>query len=309
MIPTRVTPIALAIAAAAASAAAQPETARAVAPAPPAPYSVPWLLRSTAPTSVVRIDQTVAFADSAPASASATTAVTSLLATYKASPRWVPIVRQAWIRQSVSEGSTALGGKAFSNPLAGVTYVRPLGGPWRLAVLAASTVPLGSGGGDSPDPEAAAAIAAAVPARSAMDNALFAVNYWTLVTGADVSRVTPGLTLQAEATVFQLTRVRGPQSQDPRRTNLTLGLHAGRFVHRRVSVAAEARMQRWMTEAAPVRADAAAREQFTFALGTRLHLKAGDRWLRPGLSYTRALDAPMSRRHYGIVQLDLPIVF
>lgn len=292
---------------AAANATAQP--AAGAAANRPAPYSLPWLLRSTAPATVVRVDETLAFSDSAPAGTSATTAVTSLLATYKASPRWVPVFRLSWIDQSVSAGSTALGGRAFSNPLAGVSYVRPLGGPWRSSLLLSSTVPIGSGGGDSPDRQAAAAIAAAVPARSAMDNALFAVNYWTVIAGAGVSRVTPALTLQAEVTVLQLNRVRGPETQDAHRTNFTTGLHAGHFFTPRLSVGAEIRMQRWMTDAAPVRADAAAREQVTFAIGPRLHFKAGQRWLRPGLSYTRALDAPMSRRHYDIVQLDLPIVF
>lgn len=290
---------------AAAVASAQPDAA----PSRPAPYSLPWLLRSTAPVTVVRIDETLAFSDGTPAGASATTAVTSLTATYKASPRWVPLFRQSWAHQSVSNGSAALGGRGFSNPLAGVSYVRPLGGPWRSSVMLASTVPIGSGGGDSPDPRAAAAIAAAVPARSAMDNALFAVNYWTVVGGAGVSRVTPELTLQAEVTVLQLTRVRGPQTQDAHRTNFTAGLHAGHFVTPRVSVGAEIRMQRWMTDAAPVRADAAAREQVTFAVGSRLHFKAGTRWLRPGVSYTRALDAPMTRRHYDILQFDLPLAF
>jgi hypothetical protein len=292
---------------AAASASAQP--AAGAATNRPAPYSLPWLLRSTAPVTVFRVDETLAFSDSTPATASATTAVTSLLATYKASPHWVPVIRQSWAHQSVSNGSSAREGGAFSNPLAGVSYVRPLGGPWRSSLMLASTVPIGSGGGDSPDPQAAAAIAAAVPARSAMDNALFAVNYWTVIAGADVSRVTPGLTLQAEVTVFQLTRVRGPETQDAHRTNFTTGLHAGHFFSPRLSVGAEVRMQRWMTNAAPVRADDAAREQLTFAIGPRLHFKAGKRWLRPGLSYTRALDAPMSRRHYDIVQLDLPIAF
>jgi hypothetical protein len=178
-----------------------------------------------------------------------------------------------------------------------------------MSAFLASTIPVGGGGGDRPSPTAAAAIAAAVPARSAMDNALFAVNYWTLIGGLGVARITRGATLQAEATVLQLDRVRGPASQDAHRTNFTAGLHAGRFVSRRLSVGAELRMQRWMTDAAPVRGDARAREQVTFGIGPRLHLNLGRHWLRPGLAYSRALDAPMKARGYDILQLDVPFAF
>jgi len=32
-------------------------------------------------------------------------------------------------------------------------------------------------------------------------------------------------------------------------------------------------------------------------------------WLRPGLSYTRALDDAMAKKGYDILQLDLPFAF
>jgi hypothetical protein len=212
-----------------------------------------------------------------------------------------------WIRNSPGGGGAS--GTAVSNPLLGANYVRPLANGWRLTLFGAATLPIGSGGGDAPDPRAAAAIARAVPARSAMDNALFAVNYFTVIGGAGAARVTPGLTLQAEATVLQLFRVRGPDSQDVRRTNLTVGLHAGRFLSRRVSVGAELRMQRWLTDAAPVRQNLDARETITAAVGPRLHFRLGKRWLRPGVSYTRALDDPLRDQGYGIFQLDVPLAF
>lgn len=275
------------------------------APPRPAPYSLPWLLRSTAAASVVRVDETLAF--STTGGTSATTAVTSVTATVKARPRFVPVFRQSWVRHD--PGAGAASGGAFSNPLLGASYIRPLGGPLRLNAFLSSTIPIGTGGGTAPSRTAAAAIAAAVPARSAMDNALFAVNYWAVIAGADVARVTQHLTLQAEATVFQLTRVRGPETQDAHRTNLTMGVHAGHFLSPRVSLGAELRMQRWMTDAAPVRADRAAREQLTVSVGPRFHFKSGRRWLRPGIAYTRALDDPMSKRSYDVLQVDLPVVF
>jgi hypothetical protein len=258
---------------------------------------------------VVRLDETVAFSTDPATGADTDTAVTSLIATWKLTPRWVPVFRQSWVRRGVSSGVPGTG-SAFSNPLLGVSYVRPLRGRWRMAAFLSSTVPAGSGGGDTPDAAQAAAIAAAAPARSAMDNALFAVNYWTVIGGLDLTYLAPEVSLQAEVTVLQLTRVRGPDTQDSSRTNFTAGIHAGHFFSPAVSLGAEFRVQRWLTNAAPVRSDPAAREQFTFGIGPRLHLKVGDSgWFRPGLSYTRALDDPMAAKNYNIVQIDLPYAF
>lgn len=273
------------------------------APAPP-PYSLPWLLRGAVPANVIRVDQTSAFFDDA--GGSAQTDVTSLIVTKKLG-RFAPVFRETWVRNAPGAGPS---GSGFSNPLLGVTYARPFAGVWRASGFFAATLPVGGGGGDAPDPTAQAAMSAAISARSAMDNALLAVNYWTVIAGGGVARITPSLTAQAEVTLLQLTRARGPESQDGSRTNLTAGLHLGHFFSRRVSVAGELRIQRWMSDAAPVKKDPAAREQVTFALGPRLHLKLGrTSWLRPGISYSRALDDPMSSKGYDILQLDVPVSF
>jgi hypothetical protein len=273
--------------------------------APPAPYSLPWLLRAAAAANVVRLDETLAFFDG-PSGTSSETYVTSFLATRKLG-LFAPVFRESWVHNAPGVGS---GGGGFSNPLVGVTYVRPFAGAWRASAFFATTLPIGSGGGDTPDPAAQAAMSAAINARSGMDNALFAVNYWTLIVGASAARVSPSLTLQAEVTLLQLTRVRGPESQDASRTNFTAGLHLGHFFSRRLSLAGELRVQRWMSDAAPVRKDPAAREQATLAVGPRLHFKLGPAsWIRPGLSYSRALDKPMSSKGYDIVQLDVPVSF
>jgi hypothetical protein len=272
-------------------------------PAPP-PYSLPWLLRPAAAGTVVRVDQTLASYELG--AASRDTWVTSLIASYKLSARWAPVARVAYLKDETS----ASGGSGFSNPLLGVTYARPLSGPWRFAAFGAVTLPVGSGGGDRPDAGAAFTVARGIPARSAMENALFAVNYFTVIGGASVARVTPGLTLQGEVTVLQLTRVRGPESQDSSRTNFTAGLHAGHFFSPKFSLGGELRLQRWLTDAAPVRASAAARETVTFGVGPRLHFKlSGKRWVRPGLSWSRALDDPLKGQGYDMITLDVPVSF
>jgi hypothetical protein len=273
---------------------------------PPPPYSLPWLLRPVAAGNVARLDTTLALFQDA-AGRDGSTLVESAIVSFKASPRFAPLVRVSWVRHDPP--AAAASGTGFSNPLLGLTYARPLSGPWRLALFGAATIPIGSGGGGGPDPAAASALAAGIPARSAMDNALFAIDYFTVIGGASVARVTKPLTLQAEVTVLQLTRVRGPETQDRARTNLTAGIHLGRFFGRSVSLGAELRLQRWMTDAAPVRADARARETLTFGLGPRFHFKLGGRMLRPGLSWTHALDAPLRTRGYDMLGLDVPVAF
>lgn len=288
---------------------AAPAVAQAPAPPPAAPYSLPWLLRPAMPGSVVRLDETMAFLEDPASGEDGGTYLTSLIATWRLSPAWVPIFRLTFIHDS-PPGSAAGSANVFSNALFGVNYFHPLRGGWRWTGFLASTIPIGSGGGDDPDPARAAAQSAAIPARSSMDNALFAVNYWTIIGGLGLARVTPGVTLQAEVTVLQLFHARGPDTQDGARTNLTAGLHAGHFFSPRFSVGAEVRLQNWLTDAAPVRNDPSARQQFTFGVGPRLHLKLGDgRALRPGLSYTRAFDDPMARNGYDIVQVDVPFAF
>jgi hypothetical protein len=279
------------------------------APAPAPPYSLPWLLRPAVPGSVVRLDQTMALYENATTAAAGTSALTGLIATYKLTPRIVPLFRITFVHNDAPAPGPPPSGSGFSNPVLGANYLQPLGGGWRWSAFLATTIPVGSGGGDDPDAGAPEAMSAAIPARSAMDDALFAVNYWTVIGGLGIARVTPALTLQAEVTVLQLTRARGPETQDKSRTNLTAGVHAGHFFSPKVSVGGEVRMQRWMTNAAPVRNDPAAREQLTFGVGPRLHFQLGKRTLRPGLSYTRAFDATMSPKGYDILQLDVPIAF
>jgi hypothetical protein len=261
------------------------------------------------PASVVRLDETMAFLEDAASGDGGATYVTSLIATWRLGPSWVPIFRETFIHDS-PPGSGTPSASAFSNPLLGINYLHPLRGGWRWTAFFASTIPVGSGGGDDPDAGKAAAQSAAIPARSAMDNALFAVNYWTVIGGLGLARITPGLTLQAEVTVLQLFRVRGAETQDGARTNLTAGLHAGHFFSPRFSLGAEVRLQNWLTDAAPVRSDPSARQQLTLGLGPRFHFKLdGGRVLRPGLSYTRAFDDPMKRSGYDIVQVDIPFAF
>jgi hypothetical protein len=52
------------------------------------------------------------------------------------------------------------------------------------------------------------------------------------------------------------------------------------------------------------------RDTTTFAMGPRFHMKLSDSvWFRPGVSFSMAIDKPLEKFEYKIVQLDLPIAF
>jgi hypothetical protein len=146
-----------------------------------------------------------------------------------------------------------------------------------------------------------------------MDNALFAVNDLTPIVGVDATYLANGLTLQLEVTLFELFRVRGDEVQpDAYKTNATAGMQAAYFVVPWLSASGELRYQRWLSTPAAVAMDAsgASRDTLSAALGVRGHLALGGaRWLRPGVSYARGLDDPMTDRHYQIVQIDIPFAF
>lgn len=274
------------------------------APAPP-PYSLPWQLRPAAILSVIRSDTSIAtYTD--PATKQGTHTVASLItAIYKLTPDFAPFVRIAVV------GTEKSGGMA--NPAFGGTYMFKPMKNLRVASFLGFALPAGEGGGNTKSPLPGNAVRAGVLARAAMDNALFAINDFTIFPGVGVAWVDHGLTIQAEATVLFLMRARGDEVQkDKSKVNFTSGLHVGYFIAPWISAGAELRYQRWLSTPAAVAADTtgALRDTLSFAIGPRGHIKLGEStWLRPGISYGRGLDKPMSGADYNIVQIDVPLFF
>jgi hypothetical protein len=300
--------------AATAVAGAVPAPAAAPAP-PPAPYSLPWQLRSAAPASVVRSDTSVALYENA-AGQQGSTVATMLTGSYKVTPSLAPLVRLGYVQNSAP--GTDPSGTSFLNPIVGLTYGRKLG-DFRVAGFLGGTLPVGGGGGDTPDKGAAGANKAGIAARSGMDNSMFAVDYFTAIGGLDAAWIAHRVTLQAEATLFQLFRVRGSgtgPATDSTRTNSTFGLHAGVFIIPQLSVGGELRYQRWLTTPTQlvmmktVAIPDANMDTMTFAVGPRAHIPFGHgMFFRPGISYARGLDKPLTASSYNMVQVDLPVVF
>lgn len=279
------------------------------APAAPIPYSLPWQLRPAAVTTGIRSDSSLGFWEDT-AGLSGTTLVSGLIGTRRLSSTVSLLGRVLYTKNNPPKKAAEQEASAVANPLVGATFLRTRPGGRRAGFFAAATLPIGTGGGDSPKPGQGAALSRGIAARSAMDNALFAVNYFTMIGGITVARVTPSFTVQAEATLLQLFRVRGPESQDEARTNFTAGAHLGRSFQPWISAGLELRYQRWLSDAAPARNDPSARETVTFAFGPRFHFKlGGSKWIRPGLSLSFPLDDPLSRQSYRMVQVDVPVTF
>ena len=183
---------------------------------------------------------------------------------------------------------------------------------FKLGLFLGVTIPVGSGGGSNPDKDKATANGVGAATRSMMDNAMFATNYFTVFPGVDFAFVRGGFTAQVEATIFQLTKTRGPDGIDKSNTNFTTGLHVGYFVLPILSLGAEIRHQRWLSTPSSVKADAtgASRDTTTFAIGPRFHFKLSETvWFRPGIALALPIDDPMKKNDYKIAQLDLPLSF
>jgi hypothetical protein len=250
----------------------------------------------------------------APAVTGGSTVASMLLATYKVTPMLAPVLRLGVV-QNNNPGPMG-SGAAFTNPILGMTAGWKLPAKLRMSALLAAALPIGSGGDKTAAQNTgSAAIAKGIPVRSAMDNAMFAVNYFTALGGADLAFVDGGFTAQVEVTLLQLWRARNEKCVDgtskcaaeSSRTNATAGLHLGYFILPMLSLGGEVRYQQWLKHAAMV---SPARENVSFAVGPRFHFKMGPTtWLRPGISYATFIDKPLSKSRYSIVQIDVPFAF
>jgi hypothetical protein len=289
-----------------------PPAADAPKPKPP-PYSLPWQLRPVTAATVLRSDTAFAFYKSPANDESGSTIASMLLFSYKVMDGLAPLVRLGVVSNSPPDSPLATAPDSatlFINPVVGATFAPKIHDQLKLGLFLGVAIPVGMGGGKDADISDTAALGAGILARSAMDNAMFAVNYLTVFPGVGFAYVANGLTLQVEATVLRLTKTRGPEQLQDSNTNFTAGFHAGYFIIPQLSIGAEIRHQRWLSTPTPVKSNDNLRDTTTVAFGPRLHFKLGETtWFRPGVALALPLDKPMTDAEYKIVQLDLPFVF
>jgi hypothetical protein len=295
-------------------------------PKPP-PYSLPWQLRPVVAGNVVRSDTAWAFFKDAAGKESGASVASMLLFSYKVTDAIAPMIRLGVAsmrppRQYAVNMKDVDSATNFLNPVLGVTWALKPAKPLRLAFFLGVTLPIGSGGGDDASLNSIQANSPfGIRTRSAMDNAMFSPNDLTVLPGVDFAYVSHGFTVQVEATLLQLMRVKGdggavPKNPDSSKTNLTMGVHVGYFIIPQLSVGAELRHQRFLSTPDAVKKDEASaapvglRDQTTWAIGPRAHFKLGESiWFRPGIAFSMPVDDPMSKFEYKVVQLDLPVAF
>lgn len=282
-------------------------------PKPP-PYSLPFQLRPVVVGNVIRSDTAIAFFENPANGESGSTVASMLLASYKVTDELAPMIRLGLVSNSPPDAPTnPESATGFLNPVLGATYAPKISPNIKLGLFLGVTIPIGSGGGNEPEPKNVLANGAGIRARSAMDNAMFAVNDFTVFPGVGLAYTNAGFTAQVEATLLQLTRVKGdePVVPDSSRTNFTTGLHVGYFVVPMLSLAAELRHQRWLSTPKAIENDTTdtLRDTTTVEFGPRLHVKIGEKsWFRPAIGYVIPLDDPMKDAKYKIIHLDLPFV-
>ena len=275
--------------------------------AKPAPYAAPFGLRGIIPVTAIRAETAygVSFGTSS-------TVVQYLTASYAVVPQFSVLARWGWVDFFPEE---KVASNAFTNATVAGLWGTKIGNAVRVAATLGSGLPVGQGGGDSPNAGQAAAIAAGNLARSRFEGVTtFSPNDVAPFIGGDLAWVHGGLTLQAEATFFEVFRVRGEKADpDSMKTVLTMGGHAGYFLIPQISIGAELRETIFLSTPAAVGAGKTSRGWATVGVGPRWHIRLGRKaWLRPGLAFIQPLNdtAPGSPAgSYHIFQLDVPVVF
>lgn len=285
---------------------AQTPTEAAKPPTPPR-YSMPWMMRPVSAGNVLRLDTVLSFAKTTD------TQPILFLGSYKVRPNLAAIVRFGMIRNDPMNAEPTT---AFVNPALGVLYAIPVSKYVKASLFAATTIPIGQGGGNSPNAARRAANLSGIFARASMDNALFQINYMTPIVGADIAYIRDDVTLQLEATLLELIRVRGEeQDKDSARTNLVFAAHFGYFPIPQLSLGGELRYQYWASHATiEGKNNPDLIDNWTLGFGPRAHIKLKDKmWLRPGVSLTMGLDLPggfgSKGSEHKLVQIDLPFFF
>lgn len=279
------------------------------------PYTLPWQLRSVVPANALRLDSAVASYRAKAGNSNGLAGTSVLTGMYKVSPDVALLTRIGMIRNHPPAPLSHA--TSFLNPLVGVTYLQNFSNTLRLSLFFGLTLPIGTGGGNQPDPSIQAANSVGILARSAMDNALFAVNYLALIPGVSVAYLASDVTLQVEASVLQLTRVRGDLiDKDASRTNFTSGIALGYAVSPLVSALTELRYQRWLRHETVSLTASPAVENLSLALGPRFTVKFDNFTAKPGVAYVQGLAGAMANANYSypsnsykVIYFDLPISF
>jgi len=275
-----------------------------------APYALPWQLRPVGIVNVLRLDATPStYRDKNDHAGFVTTSV--LTASRVLTKQLMAVVRVTAIMNRPVDADA----NNLANPVFGLMQVSKHRHV-KLGLFLAVTAPVGSGGSSQPNKFRQAANPVGALSRGAMDNALFAVNYSAVIPGIGAAYNAHQLTVQGEATLFALARVRGSSADnDVFRLNGTAGLSVGYTFAPNLAAIAELHYQRWLVNETVDAAVAPARQNLSVMLGPRFTIKTRRLTLRPGIALGIGLVGAVANNNYSspvhsvtTVFVDLPVI-
>ena len=293
---------------------AVPAAAAPVAKAKPAPYALPWQLRPLAIVNVLRLDVTPStYKDKNDQNGFVTTSV--LTGGRTLTKDLMAVVRLTAIANRPAD--SAADANNIANPVFGLMRVSKLNPKYKLGLFLGVTAPVGSGGSSKPNKFRQAANPIGALSRAAMDNAIFAVNYTSVIPGIGLGYNAHKLTLQGEATLLALTRVRGSGvDKDAFRLNSTAGLTVGYTFAPSIAAIAELHYQRWLINDTVDAAAKPARQNLALMAGPRFTIKTRRATLRPGVALGVGLAGAVANNSYTspvhavtTVFIDVPVIF
>lgn len=208
--------------------------------------------------------------------------------------------RVGWVHDAQVGQPAATG---LANPSAGVNLQLQVGKHVTLGATAGATAPVGSGGGNAPNPALLRAWVSSIDWGGSM----FAVDHADVFGGLRAAYARGNATLQLESTFHQLTRVRGAVADPIGASASVTGSQATvsyAVLPRLTLSTALAETRFWNTPKA-IRESPDSRTDYFVVAGGSMNLELGGVAFMPGLVYARALDLPLSRDKFQVVELDL----
>ncbi len=274
-------------------------------PAAPPKIVVPFGLRGVGVANALRLDQT--FAGYTTADKAYQESVHYLSGAVKLGDSFALSVRTGFDRYGQPDKPTTSG---FLNTVLAGQYALKLASAFRFSALLGVALPTASGGGNSPDPDVAAAHKAGSLARGLMNGVMFTPNEVYGLFGADLAFVAAGFTAQLEVTVAPGARVRGEvATPDSTKVNSVNGLSVGYYLVPQLSVGTELWYQRWLSTPAAVEKDGSLRDAMSLVFGVRGHFDVGGAKVRPGVAYGLGVRGTLADKHVQMLQIDVPVSF
>ena len=208
--------------------------------------------------------------------------------------------RVGWVHDAYTGQESGTG---FANPAAGLQASVPVGKHVTVGGIVGVTAPLGSGGGNAPNPTVLKAWSNSIDWGGAM----YAVDHVDTLIGGKGAFTLGDATLSLESTLHELTRVRGEKAD-------VIGSHAtvtsstatlSYALHPKLTLSSAMSETRFWNKPTCIRESPASAQDYFFIAGASTTFDVSGIDVAPALSYARALDLPLTADKFQVVELDL----